>query len=435
MFEGAGAQLSYGLELAYGVPGGTEVFSRFVSEDMMPSRPFEEAPDIDPSREVGTIENLRVDTKGKFKSSVDVNTILRERIHQHRWYQHTTPVAGVQQWVVRKEETSDTPVTDYLDSMYFNIYRDDDNAHLITGAVYDEVTLRVAENKFLDLERSLIFGRDTHMEDPAGTDPGFTGQVVVYGHRNDPESTDDLKMKVIVGGALDGTATVSFTKGATAYGATTYPVVSGQLIKVLLADGSPAGSTTTREHVYVMFLEGDPGDVLTATTEWVIDPVRGVAVPSYSTAQRLTAVEAEGSVTLNGTTKTYAIHNLELKIQTPQKPNGGLGSKYLYGVLNNGKRHYVMTLQRDYTDLDFYRALVVGRNAVVNVPIYGARIGSTAHYETWQLEMLNARIKQGGANVGNPNALPERIDIEAVRSAGWSGPIFRETIKNTVATL
>ncbi len=434
MAQGADAQFSYGLELAEGIPGGTEVFMGFVNEDMGMNRPDEPNPNIDPSGEEVEGDNLRVDGAGKYSSAYDVASILRERAHFFGWYAHTSPVGGVDQYVLRKQEAGDADPTIYLDSLAYNIYRGDGNPQRLSGAKISETNLKLQEYKHAILDRTVLMSRDTHIGDPdltTGTASDFSGVAVVTGHRTDPASSDAILMKVIDGGLLDGTATVAFTKGATPFVATTkFAVVNGKRIAVVYGDFSHAGKRLNREEVYVTFWTDDPLDELTAGDIWTLDPIRSVMVPTYSTAMRLTGVDAQIEMVIGGVTRTtdldLSLHSLDIKTTRPYRQNGGLGSKYNFSVNKTGQMGYVITAGRDYMDLDFYRALVNGDPAAVDIQVVGAQIGSTAYYETHHIEMLTGKVKQAGGRVGNRDILPETVEIRAGHIPGFT--TYRETI-------
>jgi hypothetical protein len=436
--QGSQAQLDYGFEQREGIPGTQRTFLRIQTESMLAQRPLEQNPNIDSSNLATEPFNLLVDSKGgKIKVAPDVNSILRMRVHHRGYADVSTPTAGVKQYVARSKEIADAAMPTYVDSLFFNLYRGDGAPQLITGGKCDDVDLKIVENKFADLEHTFQWGRDTHLGDPApaGTNnAAFTGRVVVKGHRGDPESTDPLKVKCIDPGALDGTATVAFTRGATAYDPTKkFAVVAYREIEVILADGSAAGDEDNHEKVVVIFVPGAPGDTLTADDEWTIDPVRALAIPTYSTSQSLSAVGTERAVTLNGTTRTYALHNLSLKYSRPRKLNTGLGSKYTFGVIDDGQETCVVTLERDYTDRDFYLAVVGNRLAAFDVPVLGSRIGSTGQRETWHLMVDYAKVGGAGATVTTPKSLPEKIEVRAFRVG--TTPLLRERIVCTIPTL
>ena len=437
MSQGSAALLSYGLETAEGAGGTQKTFMRIENESLQMTRVAETNPNMDPTNLETEPVNLLADGKGKIKSAPDVNTMVRMRVHHRGFDTISTPVAGVSRHTIRNVQIGDPAMTPYVDSLFFDLWKDDGVGQLLLGAKCDEMDFVIAQNKFISLEHGFQFARDSEMGDPIPTgsnNVAYTGRVVFRGHRGDPESLLGLKMKVLVGGALDGTAKVTFTKGVVAYGAVQFAVVAGVPIKVVLADGTTTvGDDANHEDVQAIFYPALPGDVLTIGDEWTVNQPRPEAVPTYSTAQVLNAVGAQASITLNGVTKTYAIHSLSGKYIRPRKLNMGLGTKYAFGVLNNGRESMTYTFQRDYTDRDFYNALVANRVATISIPIYGNKIGVTTYQEKWQLDTTFAKVSVAGSVVSVPTVLPESVTIRAYTNG--TAPLLQETIDCTVPAL
>lgn len=434
-FEGSAALVAYGLETSEGMGGKLRKFMRIESESLTMNRTTERNPNMDPSNLQTEPQNLASHGGGKIKSAPDVETILTLRAHQRGRATMSTLAAGVEQWDIRNRFRSDAPNPLYIDSLFAEVYRDDGIGHLYLGAKCDTMDLTVVENKFVALEHGFIFSRESEMADPVplgANNAAFTGYVLVRGQRNDPESVIPIRVQVLTPGALDGTAKVAFKLGAGAFGATSFQVWAGVPIEVKFEDGTVAGDRSNHEKVQVIFVPGAPGDVLTLGDEWSIAQPRPEPSPIYSTAQVLTAVGAEAAVTISGVTKTYAIHTFAVKYTRPRKLNPGISTKYGFSVKGNGVEVAEFTFARDYTDLDFYRAMVANRPVQLNCPIYGNLIDAT-HQETWQLGTTHAKVDKAGSVTSVPTSLPEAITIASFTDG--MDPSLTETIVCTSSTL
>lgn len=248
---------SYGLERAEGVPDRTLVDARFASETWRTTRPYEPDPNLDPSGNETEGDSLKAEGAGTVTASPNSEDWLTMRAHHHGWYEHTTPEAGVELWELRSfDETADTPVSHYLDSIYARIWRDVESGasnYVALGAKVTDFELSVDANKFAMFTHNALFLRDRYMAGPVevAVNAAYTGDWVVDGHRvSGDESGPGIALKVSTAGAL-GVAKIKFgsahnlatltSVGTTATATTDVPhgLTTGALVNVTGA--TPAG--------------------------------------------------------------------------------------------------------------------------------------------------------------------------------------------------
>jgi hypothetical protein len=216
---GQNGVFSYGLERAEGVPDRTIVDARFASETFRMSGSYEPDPNLDPSGNETEGENLQRAGTGDVTAAANSESWLTMRAHHHGYYEVATPAVGVKLWTLRSyDETEDTPVDHYLDSLYARVWRDVESGasqYNATGVKVTEFELSVEANKFAMFKHSALFLRDRYMALPSevDVDAAYTGNWVVDGHRQaGDELGPDIVFKASTAGAL-GAAEIVFGSG------------------------------------------------------------------------------------------------------------------------------------------------------------------------------------------------------------------------------
>lgn len=436
MSQGAFSQMVWGFEETAGVaqPGQQAVtkYGLHVKNMQFTPKPtFERDSNIDPRGQLRKGRVGKWDLHFSFDTEPSVDDLARLRFHHQGMATITTVAAGVQSWALRDKISTDTP-TVAPDWLTFEFDRDDNYAQLLLNGAIDQMDVKVAAGKIVSTKFSGTACRFTHMKDPAFTTTGgtYTGIMNVRGNRIDADAqdtTNHLKAKFTTGGALDGTALVKFTKGATAYGTPTTAVTAGVWYPVILADGTYAGSNL--EPVEVMWTSGG---TITINDEFTIQAQRPKATATYPSKNALIAVSAV--VTVGGT--AYPIENFDVMFKRPRKYRRATNSRYPAGILPDGTRSFGIKLKRDYVDRDLYLKMLSSTAVSFDITINGdfiATVSSVSYFEKWNLNSTNAQVLQAGADVPNDKQLPESIDIVPY----WDGSSvdMTETLQGTLATL
>lgn len=428
MPQGKKGQLGWGFEPSAGTQATSFYFLRYSSLEFSPKRPYEYTKNMHSRGLRLQGFNEIVQLPFKFSFEPDVNTLTRLRAHL-RGFASIATAGGVSTWTLRDLLPSDS-LASPLDTISLEADRDDSYATLLLNGVLEEMDLKIEKNKLVSVTCSGMAGHYTHLADAANlvTAGTFSGRVLVRGKISDPENTtDDIKVKVTTGGALNGTAQVKFTRGATAYGSTTYPVTAGQWITVILADDNPNGASgDPLEPLQIMFTSGG---TLSLNDEWAFDAKRAKQTATYSSLNPLHAVGA--TFAIGGT--SYVIENCDIKFQRPRTERRGCGSKFTEGFVDDGIQKWSISLTRQYTDRALYNLLTSGASATFDVNIYGDRIGSTTSRERWRLYFPAVQVSDAGADPTTEKHLQEKITLEAYFDA--SNPDCTETIVNSLPSL
>src|SRR5574340_23671 len=407
---GGQLQWMFGKEAADQQPGGvvTKAVRLKGISGVVAKRPYEKSASLDARGQNLKGYNLYASIQRKYDLEPKADDIVFPLAHQCGWYDTPTDLTGAYQWSIRPF----VPVTDtapiYLDTFHDETDLGDSYPVATIGQRISDLDLSVQANKIVSCSFTGLAPRDTYLDEPDfDTDGGtYTGYMSWYGHPNATAGAyTTFKVKCTTPGALDGTAKVSFTHDAVAYGATEYAVTAGTPIKVYMADGSDPG-VSYKDGVYVVF---SSGGTLSLNDEWSIDVVRVKQTASYTPQNPFTACDV--TFTIGGT--SYNVHNISLKCSHPLKANQVIGAKYASTIQNNGKWQVSLTLDRDAEDVVLLKNLIRGAAAAVVLKMQGDLIGATAHRETWEIDLDHVMVSDATRDVSNDNTLPEKIGLEA----------------------
>src|SRR5688572_14444935 len=121
---GQNAEIRYGFEVSEGVQGADSTYPGWATEDIRMGRPYEPDPNLDPSGNETEGENLKAEATWKLTAAPNSESFLPMRAHQHGFYDHTTPEAGVELWEMRDfDPLNDDAVPHYMDSLWFGVWR------------------------------------------------------------------------------------------------------------------------------------------------------------------------------------------------------------------------------------------------------------------------------------------------------------------------
>jgi hypothetical protein len=259
--SGKNGIFGYGLEVSKGVPDNVSTFTPFATESLQMDRPREANPNLDPSGASPKGELLRATGEGEVTGAADSESWLTMRAHHHGHYEPPTEVVAgeVYLWELRAyDETTDTPVSHYLDTLWFRIWRDQlTSPREYTGlwAKVTEFELSVDAHKFAMFKHSLLFLRDRYMGKPeeVAVNVAYTGTWEDRGHRaRGDELGPDIFFKVSTGGALGvaelqfgsrfGISITSVTTTATATSTVPHGLATGDEVSV-------TGATPTEYNV------------------------------------------------------------------------------------------------------------------------------------------------------------------------------------------
>lgn len=265
--SGRNGIFGYGLERSKGVPDTTSIFSLVDNESLKMDRPREVNPAIDSSGAAPKGDLLMAEGAGSVVGPFDSESWLTMRAHHHGYYEVTEVVAGeVYLWELRAyDETTDTPIAHYLDTLWFRIWRDQETSpREYTGmwAKVSEFEVSVDAHKHAVATHTLLFLRDRYMAKPAevAVNAAYTGGWEVRGHRQKgDELGPDIYFEVSTAGAI-GTAKIQFgtrlslsltSSGTTATAVSPVPhgLTTGDEITVTGA--TPAGYNVVDEAITV----------------------------------------------------------------------------------------------------------------------------------------------------------------------------------------
>lgn len=438
MSAGSAVQLMWGFEEAAGVaqPGqkaSTMYGLRVKNLQFTPKPTFERVSNIDPRRQQLRGRVGKFELPFSFDSEMSVDDLARWRFQQQGFASIAATAAGVRTWSYRDLLSSDA-LTTAPDWITLEGDRDDGYAQLMLQGAVETMDIAVRANKIVSMKTTGMYCRFSHLKDPVYSNfaaATYTGTVYVRNNRFDADAqdtTNDLKFKATAGGALSGAAAkVSFTKGATAYGAADYFVTAGTWMPVILADGTYAGDPL--DPVEVMF---SAGGTFTTNDSGVIAAKRVKAAATYPSRNPLIAVAA--TVTIGGT--VYPIEDFDIMHKRPLKTRRATSSKYPISLLPDGTRTFAIKLKRDYFDRDLYLKMLSSTSVSFNIVILGdliATVASVSYYESYTLTSTNAQVVVAGADVPNDKQLPESAEIVPF----WDGTNvdLTETIVCTLTSL
>jgi hypothetical protein len=428
----------YQFERSEGVPEASSIFARFTSESFTMGRPYEPDPNLDPSGNETAGDGLKAEGTGTLVAAPNSESLLQMRIEQHGFYDlPVAPAVGTTLWELRDfDETSDTPLDHYVDSLSMGFWRDeqsDASEYNILGYATNEFTCAVDANKHVRYERAGLFLRDRYIRNPVevAVNAAFTGFPVSRGHwQGGEEGVVSRKFKVVTPGDF-GVATIVWGEGAGAYGVTPYIIVDDWMDQMKPTD---ARVGTRLEPAQIRFVKNDPGDLFTAGDEWTIFPTSPKPVPSYSVRPKLNGTALEIRFSNDGGVNwfTKQIDTFTLKMGTPREAKFSLGSKYaqFIGFPDNSKRWWEISFGRDYVDRDFAKALISGRTISAYLKLWGAPIGATGEEDYAEFTLDRTKLSQAGATVTSPGSLPENPVLRAF-SENLS-PLCIERYLNTV---
>ena len=429
----------YGFERQEGVPDSASVYTRFTSESFTMARPYEPDPNLDPSGNETEGDGLKAEGTGTLVVAPNSESLLQMRIHQHGFYDlPAAPAVGTTLWELRDfDETSDTPLDHYVDSLWAGFWRDertDPSEYNVLGYRVNEFTCAIDANKHVRYEHAGLFLRDRYMRNPieVAVDAAMTGHYVTRGHfKAGQENGDHYKIKFTnVAPAGYGAATYVVGRGAGAYGATVYTLVDDWMD---IRDATDVLAGTRLEPAqWRAVLNAD--DLFTLDDEIRINPTSPKPVPIYSARPKLNGTALEIRFSLDGGTTwmTKTIDTFTLKMGTPREAKFSLGSKYAQeiGLPDNSKRWWEVSFGRDYVDRDFHKALISGRVISAYLKLWGAPIGATGEDDYAEFTLERMKLSQAGSTVSGPGALPENPVLRAF-SENLS-PLCIERYLNTI---
>ena len=427
------AILGYGFEQALGVEGPLNTWPRWSSETLAAEPVYEPDPNIDPTGDEAKGEVLRFNGGGTVTSAPDSESWLKARVQHHGYYEQSTPATGVRDYELRREEVGvDTPPAHYIDSLNFGVWRDErDNptVHRLMGGKVNVFTASVDANKYVNYSQSLIFTRDSYMDQPeeVAVDAAWTGSWRSRGHREGgDENGDEYNFKVVTQGAV-GVAEIVFGKNGV-YGTTEYLVVDDWM-DVRNVDDTLAG--------LFFQIRPIPGGVLTVDDEFKIDPVSAKPVPVQSTRPKLNGNNLIIEIGLGGVTLDRIIETFELTMTEPVEGKFGLTSPFAQDVdLQSGDARRSWGISFDaaqYVDLRLRQALISGRPLTAYTKFSGAPIGSTGLYDFAEFTLPNLVITNAGATITGPGRPKEPVQMRAFAAAG--DVTMTEKYRNTILSI
>jgi hypothetical protein len=495
---GSASQFAWGFEASNGVPDLASLFGLLVaSEAFAPKIGSEATKNISPIDHI--LRNVRVKTEsgGNLERQPDVDSIVRMRAHYQGWTAITNPVGGVYSWLCRPENVGvDTPLANYIDTLYARRYTDDDYEERIDCGKIGKTMLKIEKNKIIDLSQQIFFGTTTHFDEPSeiAVNVAYTGQLVFRGW-NDETDTRKLRLKATVPGALDGTAKVEGTYAGTGTIATSATstatgtgtkflteYVAGDLIMVGtetvrtvnvvtsntsmtvtvafsntasgLAHWIDYGGVTKRMPVYSGvwqdFIDSKgkrvganyphakvefmytAGGVFTTSDEWQCLQQRGKTTVSFVQKQPLTAVGC--ALTIGGS--EVEVEGATIEMDRPREPYFAVGHASARRVNDNGQRMATVAIKRRYLDRTFLRLARSGAKVSFAAAMRGDRIGSTAYYEGWDIAAPNWQIDDAGNDgIKGPNAYDEEIKGTLYYDPNTAAVPITETLTTTVPTI
>jgi len=427
---GQNGQLRIGFERKEGVPGNDMTFVPITSETLDTEPDTQPDPNLNPSGNRGQSLLLGLAGSGNIVCAPNSESLLKVRAHMHGYNEVTTPVAGVKLWTLRDfDETEDTAVAYYKDSMHAGIWRDErDNPteYHAMGMKASQMQLVVGAHEIATMTHTFLFLRDTYMKKPdeVAVNVAFTGDINVRGHRAEgDENGDEYNFKVgTVGTGLLGSTTFLFGKNGV-YG--TEEHVTAEVMDVHNVDDSLAAGDSGIPFQILITM----GGAFTAGDEWKIEPRSPKPVQVVSDRPLLHGMAAEVMFTM-GTTFTRTIEQFTLTQNVPREAEEGIGSLYSQsiGVPANAQRWWTFGFDAPYNDLKLKQALLQQRTISVYVKLRGKQIGATAYQDFGDFTIESMNITQAGATLVNAGRLPESPVLES-----FGGCV--ERWQNTIASI
>lgn len=495
---GSASQFAYGWEVERGVPNLSTLYGLLVSsEAFAPKIGSEATKNISPINHALKTQRVKIDIGGNLDRQPDVDSIARLRAHFWEWAEITNPTTGVYQWECRGEEVGvDTPMASYISTIYGRRYTNDDYEERVDCGRVGKTTLKAEKNKIIDLSMAALFGTTTHLAEPSeiAVNAAYTGQLVFRGW-GDETDTRKIRLKATVAGALNGTGkvectlagtgtiattgttaavgtgtkftteytagdtimvgtetvrtvdvitddthmtvTVAFTNTASgllhyiAYGGTArrIAITAGDWYTVVLADGERMGANYPHAKIEFMFTSGG---VFTLDDEWQCAQQSGQSVVTYVQKQPLTAVGLD--LTIGGS--LVDIESVSLEIENPIEAYFSVGHSSARRVNRIGQRKAMASIKMRYLDRTFLRLARSGAKVALALSMAGARIGSTAYYEGWDIAAPNFQIDEAGnKGISGADAFDEEIKGELSFDPDTGDPAITETVTTTVATI
>lgn len=495
---GSASQFAWGFELANGVPNTASLYGLLVASEGFPPKIGSEATkNISPISHALKTQRVKIDIGGNLDRQPDVDSIARLRAHFWEWAEITNPVTGVYAWECRPRVVGvDAAMADYIETIYGRRYTNDDYEERIDCGRIGKTTLKFDRNKIIDLSQSALFGTTTHLAEPTevAVNAAYTGQLVFRGW-GDETDTRKIRLKATVAGALNGTAKVECTLAGTGTIATTgtttatgtgtkflteyapgdlimvgtetvrtvgavasdtsmtvtvafsntasglahwiayggasrrIAITAGDWYTVVLSDGERMGANYPHAKIEFMFTSGG---VFTLDDEWQVAQQKGQSTVSYVQKQPLTAV----GLTLSIAGSEVEIESGSLEIDRPIEAYFSTGSASARRVNNQGMRKAMLSVKLRYQDRTFLRLARSGAKVAFNLQMDGARIGSTAYYEGWNIAAPNFQIDEAGNDgIKGPNSFDEEIKGELSYDPDTGNPAIVETITTAVATV
>lgn len=436
MYEGAGGYFGYGYEQAPGIPGTITSYLPMQSENFEFKAEKKQNPNMTPrgTKLKGRLTGMT--GKGTVKNAPDCESMARMRAH-HRGKVDTSTLdagEGVYQHLLEDLLRSDAEPATYRRTLSGVVYRDDDRPMWMTDGRVQSITIEAKEGDYLTVTHEILWGHRSRVGLPveSAVNAAFTGTLHARGVRRDPASTsgttNDVYVKVITGGALDGTATIKMKIGsATAYGATVYEVYADRWMVVYDETGLVVGASQINP-MEILFHQASGGDVLTADDEWIIPAQQTVAIPTYTERD----VYSGGQVIAEIDDVQYEVKNWTIKGTFPRTQVGRVGSIFTK-THDNGQVDWSIDFDRQYNDTDFVDALESGAESHVYFECKGDLIGESGIRDSWWLDFPSVEYDDAGTNNANAGQLQEKVMMSAFDNG--SDGICTEGLINTIATL
>jgi len=497
---GSASQWAWGFEVSRGVPNLSTLYGLLVaSEAFAPKIGSEATKNIAPIDHILRNQRVKGDVGGNLDRQPDVDSIVRMRAHYQGWTDITTLVSGAYSWECRPENVGvDTPLGDYIATLYARRYTDDDYEERIDCGKIGKTILKIERNKIIDLSQQILFGTTTHFDEPSeiAVNVAYTGQLVFRGWSDETDTRKvRLKATVVTTGALDGTTKVEgtlagtgtiTTNGSTALVGSgtkfTTEYTAGDLIMITGETVRTVDVVTDATHMTVTVAASTSG---AGKLHWIQYGGSGVQMPVYagvwqdlvlSDGERMGAnyphakVEfmftAGGAITANDewqcaqqrgqTTVTYVqkqpltavgctltiggseieVEGATIEMDRPREAYFSLGNAFARRVNDNGQRMATVSFKRRYLDRTFLRLARSGAKVSFLASMRGDRIGSTAYYEGWDIAAPNWRIDDAGNDgIKGPNAYDEEVKGTLYYDPDTAAVPITETLITTIATV
>jgi hypothetical protein len=431
-FEGQGAYLGLGRELAPGVPGSISTWLPFDSEEMAPEVTREANNNVRPRVGPGRGRVLSMAMGGNTTLKADPESAAIAAAHQLGKVDTTNPGDGdVYLHVMEFLQPGDDEEAVYRKTLFSESYRDDGRPFMVPYVKVSERVITMTEGAFVEEQITLMGGVMTTLDDPVADLDGastFSGTAHVYGI---PRAglAGDIIVEITTGGALDGTAKakVKVTEGAS-HSSEEYAVVSGKKFRIKDHEGAHIGVSPDKP---VQFMLRGTGNLAAGDTFTISYP-RAVASPSFST--RNVYIGGQVVVTVNATEAEYIVNSAVVTVSTPQEHRQGLGSTWNQKVRKAPDNVSVtVSLEREYVDTDLWDALLANQSVSVKFEMEGDAIEGVV-LDKRMIEVFAMDVESAGpGGTDNVGAYDESVTLGAYDNG--TDPLYRETWRNTIAVL